>query len=362
MTDLRGWIERTVRTDVQARTAYAVADPGTAIRLNQMENPFGWPADLWRACMESLSGAEINRYPDAAGRELIAAIRAHDDLDDAWGVMLGNGSDEIIQPLIQAICDGARPVMAPAPSFVMFEVIAGQCRVPYVGVDLNRDFSLDADGLIAAMQRHNPALLFLAQPNNPTGNLYDEADLRRVIEACPGLVIIDEAYGPFSSRNHQSWLDQYPNLLVMRTFSKMGLAGLRCGYLVGDVAWIEQINKVRLPYNLGVLNQAVARFALTEGRAVLAQQSAALRVARDQLFDALSARGLRVHPSEANFMLLEVDQPSAVNASIAAQGVLIKDLSKAHPMLARCLRVSIGTDAENAAFLAALDVALKAQR
>ncbi|MGB0958267.1 MAG: aminotransferase class I/II-fold pyridoxal phosphate-dependent enzyme, partial [Litorivicinus sp.] len=168
----------------------------------------------------------------------------------------------------------------------------------------------------------------------------------------------DEAYGPFSSRNHQAWIDEYPNVVLMRTFSKLGLAGLRCGYLVGAKAWIEQVNKVRLPYNLGVLNQAVARFALTEGRPVLAAQSAELVAQRRVLFDALVARGLKVYPSEANFLLFEVDEPSQVFASIAQQGVLIKDLSHGHPMLQRCLRVSIGTETENAAFLTALDLAL----
>lgn len=352
------WVSDTVRNDVQQRTAYKVADPGNAIRLNQMENPFGWPAELWNQCLESLRDAEINRYPDASGQALIAAIRQFDELSAQWGVMLGNGSDEIIQPLIQAICDGSRPVMAPAPSFVMFDVIAGQCRVPFVPVDLNSDFSLDPEALIAAMVQHNPAIIFLAQPNNPTGNLYDESDLRRVIEAAPGLVVLDEAYGPFSPRNHQDWLDDYPNVVLMRTFSKLGLAGLRCGYLVGHPAWVEQINKVRLPYNLGVLNQAVATFALTKGRSVLLSQAAQLIEQRAWLAEQLLDMGLTVHHSEANFLLIEVDQPSEVNRKIADAGVLIKDLSKAHPHLSRCLRVSIGSPTENQAFLTALKSAL----
>lgn len=355
MTD---WIRRTIRADVQARSAYHVADPGQAIRLNQMENPYGWPADLWAECLQFIEGAEINRYPDAAATKLVSAIRAHDDLDADWGVMLGNGSDEIIQTLVQAVCDGSRPVMAPVPTFVMFEVIAQQCRVPFVGVELGSDWQLDVDGFIARMQAEDPALVFLAQPNNPTGKLYSESDLDRLITACPGIVVLDEAYGPFSPRNHQSWLNRYPNLLLMRTFSKLGLAGLRCGYLTGSSEWIEQINKVRLPYNLGVLNQLVAEFALTRGAAAMAEQASSLVQAREQLISDCRARGWVAHDSDANFILLEVDQPSRVYQHLLEQGILIKDLSKAHPSLSRCLRLSIGTSDENAAMLAALDAAI----
>jgi len=352
MTD---WVKRLVRPDVQAQSAYHVADPGNALRLNQMENPYGWDKALWDDCLRFLNGVEINRYPDAAGRDLIQAIRAHDALQPHWGVMLGNGSDEIIQTLVQAICDGTRPVMAPTPTFVMFEVIAKQCRVDFVGVELAQDWSLDLPAFQAAMEQHNPALVFLAQPNNPTGTLYDEQDLRALIQACPGLVVLDEAYGPFSPRNHQAWLDEFPNLVLMRTFSKLGLAGLRCGYLTGPNAWIEQINKVRLPYNLGVLNQRVAQFALTQGAQAMAEQAQSLIQSREQLIQQFRARGWVAYDSHANFILLEVERPSDVFAALVARGILIKDLSGAHPSLAQCLRVSIGTPAENQALLQALD-------
>ena len=355
---IKSRVQSLIRSDVQARHAYQVADPGSAIRLNQMENPYGWDDALWGACLNHIRTAEVNRYPDASGKALIRAIRAHDQLADDWGVMLGNGSDEIIQTLVQAICDGSRPVMAPTPSFVMFQIIAQQCRVPFVGVELGSEWSLDVDAFCQAMDVHQPAIVFLAQPNNPTGKLYDEAGLRRVIEACPGLVVIDEAYGPFSPRNHQNWLNEYSNLVLMRTFSKLGLAGLRCGYLTGPSEWIEEINKVRLPYNLGVLNQAVAEFALTQGAELMAKQAKWLVQAREMLIQQLRARGLTAHDSDANFVLVEVADPPAVFNAITTQGVLIKDLSGMHPSLSRCLRVSIGTESENQAFLAALDRAL----
>lgn len=355
---IKSRVQALIRPDVQARQAYQVADPGSAIRLNQMENPYGWDDELWSACLSHIRSAEVNRYPDASGKALIRAIRMHDQLADDWGLMLGNGSDEIIQTLVQAICDGSRPVMAPTPSFVMFQIIAQQCRVPFVGIELGPDWALDVDAFCQAMDLHQPAIVFLAQPNNPTGKLYDEAGLRRVIEACPGLVVIDEAYGPFSPRNHQDWLNEYPNLVLMRTFSKLGLAGLRCGYLTGPHEWIEEINKVRLPYNLGVLNQAVAEFALTQGAELMAKQAKLLVQARESLIQQLRSRGLTAHDSDANFVLVEVADPSAVHSAITQQGVLIKDLSGMHPSLSRCLRVSIGTDSENEAFLAALDRAL----
>ena len=352
------WVQGLIRPDVLDRQAYVVADPGDAIRLNQMENPYGWDAEFWTECMQAIQRCEVNRYPDASGAQLIQAIRQHDRLADTWGVMLGNGSDEIIQTLIQAACDGTRPVMAPTPTFVMFQIIAQQCRVPFVGVELDANWQLDRPGFIQAMQQHNPALVFLAQPNNPTGTLYHEADLRAIIEACPGLVVIDEAYGPFSPRNHQAWLDEYPNLVLMRTFSKLGLAGLRCGYLTGPAEWIEQINKVRLPYNLGVLNQQVAHFALTQGAELMAEQARRLIASREALIAAFRKRGWQAYDSDANFILLEVDNPSEVYADLVTQGILIKDLSRAHPSLARCLRVSIGTPDENQQLLHALDRAL----
>ena len=355
---IKSRVQALIRPDVQARQAYHVADPGSAIRLNQMENPYGWDDELWSACLSHIRSAEVNRYPDASGKALIRAIRKHDRLADDWGVMLGNGSDEIIQTLVQAICDGSRPVMAPTPSFVMFQIIAQQCRVPFVGVELGSDWALDVDAFCQAMDVHQPAIVFLAQPNNPTGKLYDEAGLRRVIEACPGLVVIDEAYGPFSPRNHQNWLDEYPNLVLMRTFSKLGLAGLRCGYLTGPHEWIEEINKVRLPYNLGVLNQAVAEFALTQGAELMATQAKRLVQARESLIQQLRSRSLTAHDSDANFVLVEVADPPAVYSAMTHQGVLIKDLSGMHPSLSRCLRVSIGTESENEAFLTALDRAL----
>ncbi len=359
---MNDWVSRLIRPDVQALHAYHVADPGQALRLNQMENPYGWSAELWRECLDYIQGAEINRYPDAGAQALIRAIRDHDSLSDDWGVMLGNGSDEIIQTLVQAVCDGTRPVMAPTPSFVMFHVIAQQCRVPFEGVELAQDWSLDLPAFIQAMQTHNPALVFLAQPNNPTGKLYDEQQLRQLIAACPGLVVLDEAYGPFSPRNHQAWLDEFPNLVLMRTFSKLGLAGLRCGYLTGPSAWIDQINKVRLPYNLGVLNQRVAEFALTRGRQAMADQAKQLVDSREYLVKQFRNRGWVAHDSDANFILLEVEQPSEVFAQLVQAGILIKDLSSAHPSLVRCLRVSIGTPDENRALLDALDQILSETR
>ena len=351
-------VQSLIRPDVLARQAYSVADPGQSIRLNQMENPYGWESDLWARCLAFVQGCEINRYPDAAGTSLIKAIRQHDALSDGWGVMLGNGSDEIIQTLTQAVCDGTRPIMAPTPTFVMFEIIAQQCRVPFVGVELGEHWQLDRDAFLQAMQQHQPALVFLAQPNNPTGTLYDADDLRAIISACPGLVVIDEAYGPFSPRNHQAWLDEFPNLVLMRTFSKLGLAGLRCGYLTGPAQWIEQINKVRLPYNLGVLNQRVAEFALTEGAELMARQAQQLVESRQLLIAAFRERGLVAHDSDANFILVEVSEPAQVFASLVEQGILIKDLSNAHCSLAKCLRVSIGTPQENQAMLRAFDRAL----
>ncbi|MCW5625952.1 MAG: histidinol-phosphate transaminase [Burkholderiales bacterium] len=347
-----------LRPEILALSAYHVADARGLIKLDAMENPYGLPPELRAEVARIAADAALNRYPDPQAKGLKRRLRIAMGVPAAADVMIGNGSDEIIQILTLAVARPGAVILGVEPSFVMFRMLATFAGARFVGVPLASDFSLDAEALLAAIAEHRPALIFLAYPNNPTGNLFDPAVIRRVIEAAPGIVVVDEAYHAFAERSFLPALEQYPNLLVMRTLSKLGLAGLRLGFLVGAPDWIGQLDKVRLPYNINVLSQCVAETVLAHGDA-LDRQTALLRDERALLAAALAAvPGVEVFPSAANFLLFRVAQASIVFEALRARGVLIKRLDGAHPLLADCLRVTVGAPEENAAFLGALRAAL----
>jgi len=356
-----------IRPEIQALSAYHVPDATGLIKLDAMENPYGWPDDLRDAWLAELRGVSLNRYPDPKGRELEAALRAAMAIPADAAVLLGNGSDELIQMLALAVTapEPGRPttVLSVDPGFVMYRMIGLLAGLDYVGVPLQADdFALDLDAVIAAVERHRPALTFIAYPNNPTGNLFDAAAIEAIIEAAPGLVIVDEAYAPFADASFLASVSRWPNLLVMRTVSKMGLAGLRLGYLAGPPEIVDQIDKTRLPYNVNCLTQASAAFALRH-RAVLDEQTEAIRSERARLLDALSRlEGLRPYPSQANFILVRTaaGQAGAVFERLRAHGILIKNLDGAHDQLADCLRITVGRPDENDALLTALADVLRA--
>ncbi|WP_295387598.1 histidinol-phosphate transaminase [uncultured Thiodictyon sp.] len=350
-------IAQLVRPEIRALGAYHVPDPAGLIKLDAMENPYTWPLELQSEWLEVLRGASINRYPDPQGQIVQDALREAIGIPAGQGILLGNGSDELIQLLALTVAAPGRKVLSVEPGFVMYRMIALFAGLDYVGVPLAAaDFSLDLPAVLEALERERPALTYIAYPNNPTGNLFDEADVCRIIESAPGLVIVDEAYAPFTDHSFLPRLGDWPNLLVLRTVSKMGLAGLRLGYLAGPPAWLHEIDKTRLPYNINVLTQVTAAFALRH-RAVLDAQTQAIRVERGRLFAALAAiPGVHAYPSDANFILLRLPagRADAVFAGIKQRGVLVKNLNAAHPLLRDCLRVTVGMPQENDAFLAAL--------
>jgi histidinol-phosphate aminotransferase len=354
---MRQLIDRLIRPEIRALQAYQVPDAAGLVKLDAMENPYTWPQDLRREWLELLAGVDVNRYPDPRGGALQTALRAAMGVPEGMGLLLGNGSDELIQMLALALAKPGRKTLSVEPGFVMYRLIACFAGMDYLGVPLRgTDFSLDLPAVLEAMERELPVLTFLAFPNNPTGNLFDEAAVSRIIEAAPGLVVVDEAYAPFAAASFMGCLGTWPNLLVMRTVSKMGLAGLRLGLLAGPRAWLAEIDKTRLPYNVNVLTQVSAAFALRH-REVFEDQTRRIRVERGRLFAALSdLDGVNPYPSDANFILLRLPQGQApqIYEAIKARGVLVKNLDGAHPLLADCLRVTVGRPEENDAFLAAL--------
>ena len=343
-----------LRREVLDLHAYHVPDSSGYIKLDAMENPYLVPSVLRGEIAEAVATAAINRYPDPAAATLKEKIRTAIGLPKGMELLLGNGSDELIQLLALALNKPGAALLSVEPSFVMYKMIATFTGMRYVGVPLAEDFSLDLPATLAAIKRERPALVFLAYPNNPTGNLFSAEAVTQIVEASPGLVVLDEAYYAFASDSFIPHLMRYPNLLVMRTFSKLGMAGLRLGFLAGSAAWLGELEKLRLPYNVGVLPQLVAARLLTHHE-VLLQQAEQIRRDRAKIYQQLSEiAAVKVYPSEANFLLFRVANATAVFNGLKQRGVLIKNLDGGHPMLKECLRVTVGTPEENAKFLAAL--------
>jgi histidinol dehydrogenase len=358
---LQACIARTLRGDVQSMHAYAIQPSAGFVKLDAMENPFALPSELQRELGERLGRVAINRYPGAGAAALMQALARHAALPESCALMLGNGSDELIDLLSVACMKPGATVLAPLPGFVMYEMSARLRGLGFVGVPLRSDFGLDADAMVAAIERHRPALTYLAYPNNPTANLFDDAAIDRVVAAVGaqhGLVVMDEAYQPFSSRTWMGRMAAHPHVLVLRTLSKFGLAGVRLGYLCGARALIGEIDKVRPPYNVGALNAEAALFAL-EHADEYERQAAVLRAGRERLQQALRQMpGVTAFPSEANMVLVRVPDSARAFDGLKARGILVKHIAGLHPLLANCLRLTVGTPEENERLLAALKESL----
>ena len=352
-------MSRYLRADVQGMHGYAVQPSAGFVKVDTMENPFRLPPELRRALGERLAEVALNRYPAERGDVLRAELAKHANMPEGCDIMLGNGSDELISLLTLAADVAGNVVMAPLPGFVMYEMAAKLQGLKFVGVPLTADFELDGPAMLAAVREHQPALLYIAYPNNPTANLWDDSVVDAIIEAAPGLVVIDEAYQPFAARDSLERLRRHEHVVLMRTMSKFGLAGVRIGYMMGRQALIAEVNKLRPPFNISVLNCEAALFAL-EHVDEYAKQAATIRAEREKLASGIAALpGVHAFPSEANMILARVPDAKRVFEGMRARGVLIKNVSGLHPLLANCIRITIGTPDENPLTLAALRGALE---
>ncbi len=357
-------MSRYLRADVQGMHAYAVQPSAGMVKVDTMENPFLLPAPLRRQLGERLAEVALNRYPAERGDVLRAELARHARMPDGNDIMLGNGSDELIS-LLTLACAGqlgggaAHPVLAPLPGFVMYELSARLQGLPFVGVPLTADFELDEPAMLAAIEQHQPALVYLAYPNNPTANLWDDSVIDRIIDAAPGLVVIDEAYQPFAARDSLHRLARHDHVLLMRTMSKFGLAGVRIGYLMGRKALIAELDKLRPPFNISVLNCEAALFAL-EHADEYERQAQVIRAERARLASAFDGRaGVTVFASEANMLLVRVPDAAQMFAALKARRILVKNVSSMHPLLLNCLRITVGTPDENSSTIAAFEAALQ---
>jgi len=349
-----------IRPDVRAAHAYAVQPSTGVVKLDVMENPYRLSSELQSRLGERLGAVAINRYPAERMAVLAKALAAHAGLPEGCAITLGNGSDELISLLTLAVSQPDAVILSPLPSFVMYGMSAQHQHLRFVGVPLRaEDFELDEAAMLAAIAEHQPALIYLSYPNNPTGNLWDAAVIERIVQAAPGIVVMDEAYQPFASGDSLALMARHPHVLVMRTMSKFGLAGVRIGYLCGAPALVEQVEKLRPPFNVSVLNTEAALFAL-EHADVYAAQATELRQQRERVFAALQALpGIAPWPSQGNMILARVKDAAATFAALKARGVLIKNISAMHPLLANCLRITIGTPDENTRLLAELQSCLQ---
>jgi histidinol-phosphate aminotransferase len=289
-----------------------------------------------------------NRYPDPEAKELRKVVGNYFGIPPG-NLLQGNGSDELISYLITTF---GGPVLYPVPSFSMYGIISQALGEKGIAVPLDRSFDIDLETVLKTMRSQNPKLIFLSSPNNPTGNCFSSEKILKIIETSKGIVVVDEAYQPFSSqRGFLPLLKDYRNLVIMRTLSKIGLAALRLGFLIAHTDIIREVNKVRLPFNVNSLSQSLATAAMKERKRLRSSIRTIIRE-RDRLQKEMETiRDVTSFPSEANFILFKVKDPDRVYASLLKRGVLVRNL---HSGIKGCLRVTVGTPEENTLFLKAL--------
>ncbi len=357
-----------IRAEVAALRAYRVERPPAGLRakLDANESPFAlgdsMREELAAELAKALADVELHRYPDPEAREL-RDLLARELGVASEQVLASNGSDEAIQMLLIAAAGPGVTVLAPVPTFPMYEIGARALGLRFVGVPLSEGFDLDIGRFCDVLRAERPRLVFLAWPNNPTGRLYEAAAVEEIVRVSAGgganaLVVVDEAYFHYAGESFLPTLGRYPNLVILRTLSKIGLAGIRLGILVAERSVVMQLNKVRLPYNVNGLSQAAARVVLRHPEVVRRHAAAIVRERERVLARLREVPGLTRYPSRANFFLIRTDRPgSQVFRGLLERGILVRDFSGA-PHLADCLRVTVGTPEENDAFLAALTAVL----
>ncbi len=344
-------VKAVVRPKIRALAAYPVTKAVGMIKLDAMENPYSLTGEVRAEIAAAVANVRINRYPDGGGDDVKVALRRSQSIPDDVALVLGNGSDELLQMLTGLVAKPGAVVLAPEPSFVLYRMIAELSNLRYVGVSLKPDLTLDLPAMIKAIEQDRPALVWLAYPNNPTGTLFAERDVEAILRAAPGIVAVDEAYYAFADASFLPRVLEFPNLVVVRTVSKIGMAGVRLGYAAAHPAWIAELDKVRPPYNVNSLTQAVVPVLLRHAD-LLAEQAAAIRRERTRVATALAALpGVSVFPTHANFVLVRMPDADAAFAALRDAGILVKNVNGWHPLLAQCLRITIGTPAENNAML-----------
>jgi histidinol-phosphate aminotransferase len=349
---------RHIKPGVRALSAYTLKHHQPRIKLNQNESPYDVPEALKRRLQEELANRPWNRYPPFVADNFIDAVAEAMNWP-AEGVLVANGSNELIQAILAVVVAPGVSVVIPEPTFTLYrlmtEVGGGSVRA----VPLDADLRFDVEAIVVEASSSDAAAVVLCSPNNPTGGALTREELLRIHDATDSLVVLDQAYVEFGGYDARELLEGRPRMIILRTFSKaMALAGLRAGYLLGDPAVVREVNKAKLPYNINFFTEAVAAGVL-QNREMLRPQVEIMRAQRDRIVRELSALpGIRVFPSAANFVLFRVEgaglgHDGLFDRLLREHGILIRDVSR-YPMLSGCLRVNAGTPEETGEFIAAM--------
>ena len=351
---------KSLRPSLKHLRPYSLRGETARVRLNRNESPFDWPPEWKQALFEQVQKRAWNRYPEFVPETLVGALSRRWDWPEE-GIAVGNGSNELLQALILATLEPGRSVLTVEPTFVLYALQAGVAGAQVLSERLGADMRYDVVHLGERLRATGATVLFLCSPNNPTGSWIDPDDLAHLAQGAPDtLIVIDEAYGEFATSTVLDLRPMPANLAVLKTFSKAGsLAGLRIGYLCACPEIVRAVNQVKLPYSVNVFSMLAAERAI-EGRSLLEQQVKILVSERERVRTAMQTMiGVKVYPSQANFLLFEVDDAQRVFSALLAREVLVRDVSDSHPILCRSLRVTIGESKENDLFLAALREAVE---
>ena len=343
-----------LREDLADLTPYHVAQPPHRVKADANESPFDLPPEIRQELIEAITQLKFNRYPDPSSDLLRTQLCQQLGVDKAE-IVVGNGSDELIGNFMLAFGKQEACVSFPTPTFSMFGILAQVARLKAVGLPLDDEFDLDPEVWNPHLDAHGINLVFLSYPNNPTGTNFSADVIREILSRPDTLVLLDEAYYEFSGHSLVAERERYPNLVITRTFSKAyGLAGLRVGYVVAHPEVVDELNKVRLPYNLNRFSQLAATLLLKRPNR-LAQHLQLIQSERERVFNALKMTdGIHPFPTDANFILFRTDQPAAeVFQRLLDHGVLVRNLDRPGP-LQNCLRITIGRPEDNDMFLEGL--------
>jgi len=349
-------IEKIIKTAVLSQEAYPVEENLCRIKLDANENPYPLPPGLKHIISERLEAVSLNRYPAPGSPGLKADFARYYGVDEDT-ILIGNGSDELIHILLTAVnASTSGSVMFPTPTFAMYRIIALNAGHDIIEVPLDDRLGLDTDAMLGVISDKKPSLIFLSYPNNPTGKCFDRGDIEKILEASSGLVVLDEAYFNFSGKTFLRDLDRWDNLVILRTLSKVGLAALRLGILIGHPSLVHHLNKVRLPYNVNIFSQVIGNLFVEHSEKFLNLTD---RIISDRkwLFDELMAiEGIHPYPSDANFILFSCFmEKDDVYAQLVDRGVLVKSFTSPD-ILKNCMRVTVGTEEENREFIETLKV------
>jgi len=339
------FIEQWLRSDIKNIDAYHVPVSKDMIKLDAMESPFGVPEDLKVEFLKCIEQSEVNRYPEADPSPLKGTLRSLMDIPDEFGILLGNGSDELIQ-LLALACSKDDLIMSFEPSFVMYELVSKYVNLEYFGVQLDSNFDINLSDALLIIEREKPKIIFIAYPNNPTGNCFDYDAIIEIIESTNSMVILDEAYYAFSDKSFLSEISNFPNLLVLRTISKIGFAGLRLGLLIGDQETIAQLNKLRLPYNINALTQTSANFLLQDKQRIINNAQIIIEERRRLAHELSLFSKFKVYPSQTNFILVHSEDAHSLHTALKENGILIKGFPKGSK-LSDFIRISVSEPVEN---------------